>query len=170
MPEYQFGDTTVRRKHTWLPCIIGERFDAMSEEEQAAACRSTYWADNITNGEWPVVLRHDGVKAYVRSRLKKKAVGWCMALARLAVLNPQLFAEITEKADEMYREQIEEDSFELQTLRSVGHQAAKAEVGETLFSQVWRERIEEGDCPERLRNMREYAEGLKAGFWGDDDG
>jgi hypothetical protein len=126
MAEYRIGDRTFSRKNLYVPCIIGARFDSMTEAEKASAYKAAYWADNITNAEWPLVLRHDGVKAYVRSRFKKKAAGWLMALARVALINPDLFAEIATKADEMYREQIEDDSLLLQTVRMLAEQTVAA--------------------------------------------
>jgi hypothetical protein len=99
----------LERKHSYMPCVIGERYEAMTLAEQAQVLRETYWADNITKAEWPVVLRHDGVKAYVRSKLKKKAVGWVVALSRMVWLNPEFGAQVLRDADALYRKQIEED-------------------------------------------------------------
>ena len=44
-----------------------------------------------------------------RSRLKKKASGWLMALARIAVLNPELFRTAVEEAHRMYGEQVKDE-------------------------------------------------------------
>jgi hypothetical protein len=143
MAEYRIGDHTFRRKNFYLPCIISARVDRMSDEEWVAVHKAAYWADNITNTEWPLVLRHDGVKAYVRSRFKKKAAGWLMALARVAAINPELFAEIVAKAEEMYREQIEDPSFALQTLRNVAETCRDREPGHEVASQVWSQIPEE---------------------------
>jgi hypothetical protein len=104
-PTYKIGDQTFRRKNLYMPCALGWTFDALTEDEQVRLYRETSWADNITNGEWPVLLGQP-VKAYVRSRLKRKAVGWLMALSRIALLNPPLFVEILDSAAEMYRRQI----------------------------------------------------------------
>jgi hypothetical protein len=109
MPTYNFNGTRVRRKNFYMPCIIGPRFDEANEDEQAEILKATYWADNITNTEWPAVLNHDDCSPSARSRLKKKAAGWLMALQRIARINPKLLHEIAVKADEMYRDQIEEE-------------------------------------------------------------
>jgi len=146
MAEYRIGDHTFRRKNFYLPCIISARVDGMSDEERVAVLKAAYWADNITNTEWPLVLRHEGVKAYVRSRFKKKAAGWLMALARVATINPELFAEIAAKAEEMYREQIEDTSFALQTLRNVAERVCDREPGQQTCSQVWNEAPEEEEA------------------------
>jgi hypothetical protein len=144
MAEYRVGDQTFRRKNLYLPCIISARTAGMTDAERVAVLKAAYWADNITNAEWPLVLRHDGVKAYVRSRFKKKAAGWLMALARIAAINPELFVEITAKAEEMYREQIEQPSFALETLRNVAENCREArEQGLETRSQVWTQAPEE---------------------------
>jgi hypothetical protein len=109
MPTYEVGGERVRRKNTYMPCIVGPRFDDASTEEKVAILKATSWADNITNAEWPAVLGEDDCSPPAKSRLKKKAAGWIMALERIAALNPQLIHEIAVKADEMYREQIEEE-------------------------------------------------------------
>jgi hypothetical protein len=106
MPEYLIGGQTVRRKHWWMPCAINARFDEMSDEEQARTLKETYWAYNITNAEWEALLERDGCSPSARSRLKKKAAGWYMALGRIAALNPKLYNEITSRSIEMYGEQI----------------------------------------------------------------
>jgi hypothetical protein len=92
-----------------MPCVIGDRFDSLAADEQARILRETRWADNFTNAEWPVVLRHDGVKPYIRSKLKKKAVGWVMALSRMVLLNRSFAAQVLREADALYRQQIEDE-------------------------------------------------------------
>ena len=92
-----------------MPCIINDRFDDLTPEEQAALFKATYWADNITEREWPVVLDHDDANKVHRSRLKKKGAGWLMALARIAHLNPELFRAMAEQACTMYVDQVEEN-------------------------------------------------------------
>src|SRR5262249_13946396 len=98
-----------RRKNFYMPCILNARVDEMSDEEYADVLKATYWADNVTNAEWPVVLGHDDCSPSARSRLKKKAAGWLMALQRVGRLNPELSEEVVAKADEMYREQVEDE-------------------------------------------------------------
>jgi hypothetical protein len=140
MPRYKIGDETFHRKNLYLPCVISARVDEMTDEERVTVMKAAYWADNITNGEWPAVLQHDDFNPSARSRLKKKGAGWLIALARIAYINPKLFAEITVKAEEMYRDQIETDSFELQTLRNIAEATIKAiENGnETVHSTIQR--------------------------------
>jgi hypothetical protein len=109
VPRYKIGDQIVRRKNLYLPCAINDQLDDMSPEEQARVYKAAFWADNITNAEWPVVLGHDDCSPSAKSRLKKKAAGWLMALGRIAYLNPELHREIVKQAEEMYRDQIGED-------------------------------------------------------------
>jgi hypothetical protein len=109
MTRYKIGEHTFNRKNTYMPCAIAADVDDMPAEEQAAVYRRTYWADNITNAEWPVVLGHDGITAYVKSKLKKKAAGWLVALGRIAYLHPTLAREICTQARAMYADQIREE-------------------------------------------------------------
>jgi hypothetical protein len=105
MPEYDHGGMKFRRKNMYLPCIIAAR--DLTDEEYAIALKAAYWADNITSAQWPVVLQHDDFSPVEKSRLKKKAAGWVMALERIARIHPELFTDIVKKAEAMYREQIE---------------------------------------------------------------
>jgi len=91
-----------------MPCVINADFDGMTPEQQARVLRETKWADNIANAEWPVVLREDGASKHAKARLKKKAVGWLMALSRIIVLNPALAVQVLREADAQYREQLRE--------------------------------------------------------------
>jgi hypothetical protein len=109
MPTWERVGKTFRRKNLYMPCIIGPRLDDMSDEEIVDVYKATYWADNITNAEWPCVLDHDDCSPSAKSRLKKKAAGWLIALQRIAVINPELFEEIAAKADETYHPQIEDE-------------------------------------------------------------
>jgi hypothetical protein len=109
MGRYRIGDQTFRRKNFYMPCIINARFDDMTDDEKIAVYKSTYWADNITNAEWPVVLGHAEATKSNRSKLKKKMVGWLMALGRIAYLNPGLFEQARREAAELYRKQIENE-------------------------------------------------------------
>ncbi|MDQ3661261.1 MAG: hypothetical protein M3454_09435 [Actinomycetota bacterium] len=113
MPTYRIGGRDVRRKNLYRPCIMDEEFDkAHAEGDDATIARlykATAWADNITDSEWSVVLREEDAKPYNRSRLKKKAAGWLMALQRIARLHPELFEEIADLAQRTYHEQVKED-------------------------------------------------------------
>jgi hypothetical protein len=106
---YALHKAQAERKNLYMPCVIGAEYEDMTPAEQARVWKDTYWADNITNAEWPAVLRHEGVKAYVRSKLKRKAVGWVMALSRILWLNPTLGAQVLREADALYREQVREE-------------------------------------------------------------
>ena len=99
----------TKRKNLYMPCAIHADLDQMTPEEHVRVIKATYWADNITNREWPVVLSHEDAKKDARSKLKKKAVGWLMALSRILYLNPKLGGTAMRAADKLYREQIKED-------------------------------------------------------------
>jgi hypothetical protein len=111
MPTYRIGDQTVRRKNFYRPCILDEEFEKARNDkaELARLLKITAWADNITNAEWPVVLGYEQATASNRSRLKRKAAGWLMALARIAVLNPELFRGAVDDARRMYGEQVKDE-------------------------------------------------------------
>jgi len=94
------------RKSKYMPCVINAEWESMSPEEQAKALRETYWSDNITNTEWPVLLKEPGTKAPTKSKLKKKAVGWLMAFGRIVAVNDALAVAILHQADKLYREQL----------------------------------------------------------------
>lgn len=104
-PVYRFGDEHVRRKHFYMPCAIGPEFEEASEEEQARILKATYWADYISTSEWEALLGHEGCSPSAKSRLKKKAAGWIVALGRIASLNPDLFLASVEQALRVYGEQ-----------------------------------------------------------------
>jgi hypothetical protein len=108
MARYQVGDEQVNRKHAWLPCVINDSLEGKSDEEVAAALRATWWSDLITNSEWPALLGHEGASKSARSKLKRKAIGWLMALGRIAYLDPVFFNTILEEARKLYLEQIGE--------------------------------------------------------------
>jgi hypothetical protein len=107
MPEYTVGGQTIRRKNLYMPCIIGPRFEKMTEVEQVQVLKATWWADLIAGSEWPALLKHDDFNPSARSRLKKKGAGWLIALGRIAAINPELFAEIRQRAAKEYEEQTE---------------------------------------------------------------
>jgi hypothetical protein len=64
-------------------------------------------------------LGHEGAWRSARSKLKKKAIGWFMALGRIALLNPDLHEEIRAGARDLYREQIEEEHPIIRVLENV---------------------------------------------------
>ena len=108
MPQYQIGEETFRRKNLYLPCALNAQMDSMSEAEQARVMRETWWADNIANSEWPVVLGDEGASAVAKSRLKRKMIGWFMAMGRIAALNPELYNAAVEGAMAKYLDQLGE--------------------------------------------------------------
>ena len=108
VPACDLDAAWAKRKGRYLPCVISADFDSMTPAEQVAVVKATYWSDLITEAEWPVVLRHDGVKAYVKSRLKRKSVGWLMALSRIVRLHPTFAAQVLREADDLYRKQVRE--------------------------------------------------------------
>jgi fructose-specific component phosphotransferase system IIB-like protein len=109
MPRYRIGDQTVRRKNFYRPCVLTEEFANADNDELVRLLKATSWCDNITNAEWKVVLGEEDASAPNRSRLRKKAAGWLIALARIAVLNPELFEAAAKDARKMYAEQVKQD-------------------------------------------------------------
>jgi hypothetical protein len=107
-PRYRVGDQTFRRKNDYLPCAIAERVDDMSNEEYVRVQKAAYWVDSITAAEWKVILGEDGCSPSARSRLKRKAAGWLVALGRIAMLDVELYNEIAAQSRRLYREQIGE--------------------------------------------------------------
>jgi hypothetical protein len=103
--KFRVGEYPVRRKHTYMPCALGPRHDEADDAEKARLLNATYWADYITEAEWRALLDEPGCSPSAKSRLKKKAAGWNIALGRIAVLNPRLFREITEQSERLYEEQ-----------------------------------------------------------------
>jgi hypothetical protein len=71
--------------------------------------KATYWADYISASEWAALLDEDGCSPSAKSRLKKKAAGWLIALGRIAVLNPDLFFASVEQALRLYAQQTKSD-------------------------------------------------------------
>jgi hypothetical protein len=105
---YRIGDQLVNRKHLWLPCVLGDQLEGASDEEKARLYKATWWADNITNAEWPALLGHEGASKTAKSRLKRKTVGWLMAMGRIAALNPGLYNQAAAEARELYQQQLGE--------------------------------------------------------------
>jgi hypothetical protein len=128
MPEYMVGGQKIRRKNLYMPCILGPRVEKMTEEEIAQTYKATWWADLITNTEWPALLKEEGFNASARSRLKKKAAGWVIALGRIAYLNPDLFAEVLKRAGKEYREQTESEHPFLESIEMCSRTEAEWEA------------------------------------------
>jgi hypothetical protein len=142
MPRYEIGGHTFRRKNLYMPCVLGADFDGMSDEEKARVYRETYWADNIAASEWKAVLGHDDCTPSAKSRLKKKAAGWVIALGRIAALNEELFREVVERALSTYEEQIRADY-------------PTAEVTASLFMlDAWRAHLAEANGKTATVHMR----------------
>ena len=144
MPTYDFDGERVRRKNLYMPCIIGPKFEQADTAEQARILKATYWADNISTREWEALLGEEGFDRSAKSRLKKKAAGWLVALARIHLLNPELFEQIARQADTAYTEQIEDDSFLLRTVCNIARETINTEGGAMIASRVWREDAEAG--------------------------
>lgn len=109
MARYRIGEQTFKRKNLYLPCAISADLGGMTEEEKARAYRDTWWLDNITNAEWPVVLGEPEATRPNRSRLKRKTVGWPMAMSRIAALNPELFAQAVQEAIKTHQDVLKWD-------------------------------------------------------------
>ena len=107
-PACSLHKAVSERKNDWMPCVINADFDRMTPEEQAQVLRETKWADNITNSEWPALLRRPQASKPARSKLKRKAIGWLMALSRIVYLNKPLGGEVLRAADDLYRRQLRE--------------------------------------------------------------
>jgi len=109
-PKYRVGEKTFRRKNFYVPCVIGNRWESLTEEEKVQVWKKTCWADNITGTEWKLLLDPTDLKhrSVVRSRFKKKMVGWFMALGRIATFDRELYNESTIEAEKLYKELIEE--------------------------------------------------------------
>jgi hypothetical protein len=108
-PKYRIGDEPVDRKHLWLPCVMNDQLDDATDEEKARLLRATWWADNITNAEWPALLGQQGASKTAKSRLKRKTVGWLMAMGRIAALNPDLFDAAVREARDLYATQLRQE-------------------------------------------------------------
>jgi hypothetical protein len=55
--------------------VLGDQLEGASDEEKARLYKATWWADNITNAEWPALLGREGASKTAKSRLKRKTVG-----------------------------------------------------------------------------------------------
>jgi hypothetical protein len=108
MPRYKVNgsDQTFRRKHTYMPCVLGPAFDAAPPEEQIRLLKETWWADNITGKEWELILGKD-CSPVVKSRLKRKMIGWWMALGRIILFAPEVYDQSVTEAKVLYRKQIQ---------------------------------------------------------------
>lgn len=129
-PVYALGDQLVRRKNWYMPCAIGPRFDEATPEEQAEILKATYWCDYVTGSEWPALLGDEDCSPSARSRLKKKAAGWAIVLGRMAALNPELLAEVLQRARSEYERLIE---------TPYPGVAVSAEVAFPATAKAWRE-------------------------------
>jgi len=134
MPKYEFGGQFVRRKNLYMPCAVGPRFDKAAPEEQVELVKTTYWCDYVTSSEWPALLGEEGFSPSARSRLKKKAAGWAIVLGRMAALNPELLAEVLQRARSEY-ERLTETPYP--------GVAISAEVVFPDTAKAWRERNSE---------------------------
>jgi len=106
MPTYSIGGELVRRKNLYLPCALAQSMDGLSAEEEARIYRQTWWADLIAASEWRALLREPGFSPSAKSRLKKKAAGWLIALGRIEQLDGELYGAVVADAQRLYREQV----------------------------------------------------------------
>ena len=91
------------RKHEWMPCIANR--DNYTDEEWIALQKRCYFIDFITDSEWRTILDPETKNATVhRSKLKKKAAGWLMALARISLLAPEILTNAVNMARKEYAE------------------------------------------------------------------
>lgn len=83
----------------------------MSDEEKVKVFKETWWADNLTEAEWRLILDQNppGYSKVVKSRLKRKLTGWLMAMARVALFAPEVYGGAIDKAKEMYQQQVGEE-------------------------------------------------------------
>src|SRR3990167_5715224 len=95
-----------RRKNLYLPCALAVTLDDLSDDDYAEIMQATYWADLIAGAEWKVVLEDDAATAAAKSRLKKKMIGWWMALGRIAALRPDLYNLSVTEAAALYQKKI----------------------------------------------------------------
>jgi len=104
MPKYRIGKKTFRRKNLYIPCVISENFDDLTDEEKVQVFKDTWWADNLTDSEWRTILRQNppSYERVVRSRLKKKLVGWLVILGRIATFDPDLYNQSAKEAEQIY--------------------------------------------------------------------
>ena len=106
MPTYQIEGKRFRRKNLYIPCVIADRIDDLSPEEQVKVYKKTWWCDLLTESEWRTILDSNppSYKQVVRSKLKKKVVAWIIALGRVATFDTDLYNEATKQARELYKE------------------------------------------------------------------
>ena len=111
MPKYRIGRKTFRRKNLYIPCVIAENFDDLSEEDQVKIFKETWWADNLSDAEWRTILKQNppNYERVVRSRLKKKIVGWLVVLGRLATFEADLYNDAVKEAKEIYSKLIKRE-------------------------------------------------------------
>jgi len=104
MPKYRIGKETFRRKNLYIPCVISENFDDLTDEEKVQVFKDTWWADNLTDSEWRTILKRNppSYEKVVRSRLKKKLVGWWIILGRIATFDPDLYNQSVKEAEQIY--------------------------------------------------------------------
>jgi len=111
MPKYRLGGKTFRRKNLYIPCVIAQRLDEIPIEKWAEIYKKTWWCDLLTDKEWRTILDRDppNYKEVVRSRIKKKLIGWLLIEARIFTFDPELYKEAWKKAERIYKELCETD-------------------------------------------------------------
>jgi len=106
MPRYRLGTQSFRRKNLYIPCLIAKRFDELPAEKRVEVYKKTWWCDLLTETAWRTILKHNppSYKDVVRSRLKKKMIGWLTILGRVAIFDPELYASACEESKKLYEE------------------------------------------------------------------
>jgi len=106
LPRYRIEGKVFRRKNLYIPCVIAEKFDELSPEKKVEVFKKTWWCDLLTEAEWRTILGQNppNYKSVVKSRLKKKAVGWLIALGRILTFEPDIYNKAVEEAIRLYRE------------------------------------------------------------------
>jgi len=106
MPKYRIGEHTFRRKNLYIPCLLAEKIEDLPPEKQAEIYKKSWWCDLLTEVEWRTILNHNppSYKDVVRSRLKKKIIGWFIVLGRIATFDPELHDTAYGEAKKLYEE------------------------------------------------------------------
>jgi hypothetical protein len=104
---WKVGEETFHRKHAYLPCVISERIEQMSEAERADAYRAAWFLDSLSDGEWKAVLGEDGASKAAKSRAKRKLTGWLVVLGHVQTVNPELFEAALTDAFTIHKQQFE---------------------------------------------------------------
>ena len=102
---YTAGGVSAVRKHEYMPCILVAQQEDFTPEEWVALMKRCYYADYFTVAEWKAIVSEgEQPNRPVKSKLKRKVVGWLMALGRLGAIRRKWLAEAYLKAEKEYGE------------------------------------------------------------------